>query len=69
VENVAERDLLAIVRGPRQHSEKSLEMKVYRDVDIHILKPEITGKQVEKLPKNAKNSNLLKHKKVLNTEI
>jgi len=45
VGNVAERDPLAIVGDPRQHSEKSLGMKVYRDVDFYILKPETTGKQ------------------------
>jgi len=45
VGNVAERGPLAIVGGRRQHSEISLEIKVYRDVDSYILKPEITGKQ------------------------
>jgi len=48
VGNVAERDPLATARGPRQHSEKGLEMKVYSDVDFYILKPEITGKQQSK---------------------
>jgi len=45
VGNVAERGPLATVGvgGPGQHSEKSLGMKVYPDVDF-ILKPEITGK-------------------------
>jgi len=36
---------------------------------ISILKPEITGKHSKNLPKNAKNNNLLKTKKILNTEI
>jgi len=44
VGNVAERDPLATVEAPRQHSEKSLEIKVYPDIDFYILKPEITGK-------------------------
>jgi len=48
VGNIAERGPLAIVEGPRQYSEKSLEMKVYRDVDFCVLKPEITGKQQSK---------------------
>jgi len=33
-----------------------------------ILKPELTGKPPETLPKNAKNKNLLKTKRILNTE-
>jgi len=48
VENVAERGPLATVGRPHQHSEKSLEMKVYPDVDFYILKFEITGKQQSK---------------------
>jgi len=48
VGNVAERGPLTTARGPRQHSEKGLEMKVYSDVDFYILKPEITGKQQSK---------------------
>jgi len=37
---------------------------------ISILKPEITGKQSKKFPKNAKNNNnLMKTERVLNTEI
>jgi len=42
--NVAERGQLATVGGPRQHSDKTLEMKVHLDVDFYMLKPEITGK-------------------------
>jgi len=33
---------------------------------MSVLKPEITGKHSEKLPKN---NNLLKNKKIINTEI
>jgi len=44
-------------------------MKLYSDVDFYILKPEIDEKQSKTLPKNAKNNNLLKTKRVLHTEI
>jgi len=66
VGNVAERGPLATVGGPRPHSEKRLQIKVYPDVDFYILKTKIAGKQqsVKKLPKNAKNNNLLKTKTV-----
>ena len=59
---------VATVGAPRQHSEKSLEIKAYPDVGFYKEKPEITGKQQSKTPKNAKN-NLLKTKKVLTIEI
>jgi len=52
---------------PRQHSEKSLEMKLYPNVDFYIglLKLEITGKQQSKnFRKTQENNNLLKSKKV-----
>jgi len=41
---VTERGPLATVGAPRQRSEKSLEMKVYPDIDFYIRKPKITGK-------------------------
>jgi len=44
-------------------------MKVYPDVDFCTLKPEITGKQSKNVRKRKKNNNLLKTKRVLNTEI
>ena len=69
VGKVAERGPLAIVGGPRQHSEISLEMKVYRDVDSYTLKPDHQKTTNPKLLKNAKNNNLLKTQKVLNTGI
>jgi len=55
VGNAAQRGPLATVGVPRQHSEKSLEMKVYPDVDFYILKPEITGKQSKNVPKTITN--------------
>jgi len=65
VGNVAGRCPLATEAGPRQHSEKSLEIKVYPNVDIYILKPEISGKQQSKnFRKTQKNNNLLKIKRV-----
>jgi len=48
VGNVAERGPLATVGVPLQHSEKSLEIKVYPVVGFYILKLEITGKQKSK---------------------
>jgi len=50
--NAAERSPLATVGAPLQHSEKSLEMKVYPYVDFYILKSEIT----EKLSKNVRKT-------------
>jgi len=45
-------------------------MKAYRNVDLYISKPEITGKQQsKKLTKNAKNNNLHKTERILNAEI
>jgi len=44
VVNVAERGPLATVDGPSPTFRKSLEMKVYLDVDFYILQSEITGK-------------------------
>jgi len=69
VGNLAKRGPLAIVWPPHQHSDKSLEMKVYWDKDFHIVKPETTGKQQSKNFRKRKNNNLAKIKKVLNTEI
>ena len=66
--NVAERGPLATVGAPRQHSEKSVEMKVYRDVDRYILKLEITGEQQSKNFEKRKKQRTENHKK-LNTEI
>jgi len=43
-------------------------MKVYLDVHFYT-KTQITGKQSKKLPKYAKNNNLLKTKRLLKTEI
>jgi len=44
VENVAERGPLITPGGPSPTCRKSLEIKVYPDVDFYTLKPEITGK-------------------------
>jgi len=78
VGNVAERGPLATVGGPRQHSEKRFEIKVYPDVDFYILKPKIAGKQqsVKKLQNSQKTSKKRKKQQltenqnsILNTEI
>jgi len=36
---------------------------------ISVLKSEITGKRSKKLPKNAKNNNQLKIKRILNAKV
>jgi len=50
---------LATIVVPLSTFRKSLESKVYPDVDFYILKPEITAKRL----KNAKNNYLLKTKR------